>query len=214
MRTLTVFLTLMIFGCSSESMVDDLTAEEMALVSELGFDPDVALQIRRHGESLERLRGLNDKWEEVDANGLILMTAPERGEEILKTLRSALVTTGYTAYINDQGFGFGPDSIALLKNADPFVYLGIVGINGINYEIEHADVLRRLRVWDDQYGLNLVGAGFDWVQAEFSNPPNDWMSFAEEVYEFCPDVVDQGSGSIKSLASELRQINGVYLWWD
>ncbi len=54
----------------------------------------------------------------------------------------------------------------------------------------------------------------DWLQAEFVTPPSDWNSFAQEVYEFCPDVVDQGTGSVEALSLELQQMNGVYLWWD
>ena len=75
-------------------------------------------------------------------------------------------------------------------------------------------VLERYRNWDEKYGLRLNGAGMDWLFAEFENPPSDWTAFAREVYEFCPDVVDQGTGSVESLASEMKRMRGVYLWWD
>lgn len=120
----------------------------------------------------------------------------------------------YAACLLDQGFGFGPDSIAVLANTDPYVYLQTVRINGINYDIEHADVMQRLKKWDDLYGLRVYGAGMDWLQAEFDTPPRDWAAFAEEVYEFCPDVVDQGTGSVEALATELKKIRDIYLWWD
>jgi len=39
-------------------------------------------------------------------------------------------------------------------------------------------------------------------------------AFAEEVYQFCPDVVDQGAGSIDALAEEMKRTNALFLWWD
>jgi hypothetical protein len=33
------------------------------------------------------------------------------------------------------------------------------------------------------------------------------------MYQFCPDIVDQGAGSISALASELEK-GAIYFWWD
>ena len=38
--------------------------------------------------------------------------------------------------------------------------------------------------------------------------------FAKEVYTFCPDVVDQGVGSIEALEEAIKEMHGVWLWWD
>jgi hypothetical protein len=80
--------------------------------------------------------------------------------------------------------------------------------------LDHAKVLERYTQWAEKYGLRLVGAGSDWIEAEFTRPPSDWKVFAAEVYEFCPDVVDQGTGSVPALAEEMKAQNAVYLWWD
>jgi hypothetical protein len=34
------------------------------------------------------------------------------------------------------------------------------------------------------------------------------------MYDFCPDIVDQGVGSVKALATELRRSRSLYFWWD
>jgi Domain of unknown function (DUF4253) len=59
-----------------------------------------------------------------------------------------------------------------------------------------------------------VGAGQDWIEAEFASYPEDWLAFANDVYEFCPDVVDQGASDVATLAAEMRRSNTLYLWWD
>lgn len=54
--------------------------------------------------------------------------------------------------------------------------------------------------------------GFD--EAVFKKTPADMDAFAREVYEFCPDVVDQGVGTVHALAREMRKTGALYLWWD
>jgi hypothetical protein len=35
-----------------------------------------------------------------------------------------------------------------------------------------------------------------------------------EMYYFCPDVVDQGTGSVKALAESILGANVWFFWWD
>ena len=58
------------------------------------------------------------------------------------------------------------------------------------------------------------GLIFDWFEAAFETPPKDYTKFAREVYAFCPDIVDQGAGSVEELAKEIERTKSVYLWWD
>ena len=68
--------------------------------------------------------------------------------------------------------------------------------------------------WDASYGLVFRGIAFDWVEAEFKKQPEDMLGFAQEVYKFCPDVVDQGTETVPALAAEMKRTNTLYLWWD
>jgi hypothetical protein len=129
---------------------------------------------------------------------------------LLGRVRTLLQGTEYNAYL----VSIFRDEVAILQNTDQYQYLDIVSTDGINYELTHEDVLAQYRDWDDAYGLSLNGAEFDWLEAELEDPPDDWQSFAEEVYEFAPDVVEQGSGDINSLAEYMRETNTVFLWWD
>lgn len=38
--------------------------------------------------------------------------------------------------------------------------------------------------------------------------------FSEEVYEFCPDIVDQGVGDMKKLKDSIKVNKELFLWWD
>jgi hypothetical protein len=101
-----------------------------------------------------------------------------------------------------------------IVRTDDLGYLAIVRTAGVNQDVSHDQVVARYKAWDAKYGLVLVGAGQDWLEATFRTPPNDWLAFAKEVAAFCPDVVEQGTGSVEALAKEMSESDSVYLWWD
>lgn len=210
-RILFTLIAFLVAGCTAKEA--KLTPQEDAVIASVGMERSVALDIKRFGVSIHRLTGINPDHNEIQANGILLQTKPKSGRTALAKIRGCLAGTPYRAYLNDDSFGYGPDKIAVLKS-DDYAYLAIIRTDGINYDLEHPQVMARYRLWNERYGLKLVGAGQDWLEAEFVNPPKDMQSFAEEVYKFCPDVVDQGTGDVQSLAREMASSKSVYLWWD
>jgi hypothetical protein len=63
-------------------------------------------------------------------------------------------------------------------------------------------------------GWRLTGLGYDTVDLEFAALPSDLGAFAKELYEFCPDLIDQGFGSLATLEHHLRATRRVHFWWD
>lgn len=198
-------------GCAPA--MAQLTPAEEAVAIEANVDPAVAAQVRALGTSIQRLSGQTPDFNQVAADGIVVATAPNAGREVHATLRERLSGTPYSAYLLDENFGYAPDQVAVLETGD-YEYLAVVRTDGINLDLEHEAVLERYKQWDAKYGLQLIGAGTDWLEAEFRQPPEDWLAFANEVYEFCPDVVDQGSGEVAALAKEMQETGRVYLWWD
>lgn len=84
--------------------------------------------------------------------------------------------------------------------------------DGGNYDITTEGLIQRLHAWDLRYGIDIVGAGHDFVDLRLQRPPKPGRAFAEEVYALCPDSVDQGVGSIAAL-TELVEAGELFLWW-
>jgi hypothetical protein len=207
---LLMIVALLLCGCAAAE--PPLTEAETAVASAAGVDAAIALKARSAGTSIERLVAITED-DEVPGPGIVVLTKPSAGREVLQKLRKDLAGTPYRAYLRDDGFGHGPDRIAVAK-VDDFGYLALVRTDGINQDIEHEVVLERYKAWNAKYGLELVGAGQDWLEARLVRPPADWNAFAKEVYAFCPDVVDQGTDSVDVLAKEMQRDNLVFLWWD
>lgn len=211
MRLLLLLAILCSAACAAQEVA--LTAQEEAIVSAVGVDKTLATRLKVQGESIERLKGLSADFEETQADGIVVLTAPGDGADVLAGIRKQLAGTSYRAYLHDNAFGHGPDKVAVIEG-DDYAYLGIVRTDGINHDLDHEAVMARYRLWDQKYGLRLVGAGGDWIEAEFVRPPEDWQAFAQELYAFCPDIVDQGVGDVDALAGELQKAGRLYLWWD
>ena len=66
--------------------------------------------------------------------------------------------------------------------------------NGANCGHSTDDVIARLKAWDEVYGLDVSDAGGDRVRVCFHSLPDDVAGLADEIYRFCPDIVDQHFG--------------------
>lgn len=205
-------LFLLFLTCASGRA--SLSPDEEVLVKDLGFDRVAMASVKALGRSVERLMGRSVDYQRIPAAGVVLLTKPNEGHTVLIAVRRLLADSPYRAYLNEQAFGHGPDKVAVMKTSDPYAYLAVVRTDGVNYDIDHAQVIARYRELTKRYGLLLVGAGQDWLEAKFSRQPEDWKAFAQEVYAFCPDIVDQGTGTVEALAHEMRRTNTLYLWWD
>ncbi len=207
-----VFIILLLVSCSRGEA--ELTVEEEKLVSELNYDIDLMTRVKSVGKSYDRFIGVDDHDGSLPTNALILSIAPNQGRKALSDIWGIFSGTSYKVYLYDDVFGYADDQIIILKSKDQFDCLATVRTDGINYDLTHEKVLAQYKVWNDKYGLILIGGAHDWIEAKFSTPPSDWISFANEVYSFCPDIVDQGVGDVESLAAEMKATNTLYLWWD
>jgi hypothetical protein len=120
----------------------------------------------------------------------------------------------YMAFIIEMNEAIRSDKIGILKGNDQYDVLRIMQTNGDDYDISNEDIIERLQEWEKRYPFAIIGAENDWVEIEFRAVPDDIRSFAQEVYDFCPDPVDQDAGSIEDLIKEIKATKRLLLWWD
>jgi hypothetical protein len=74
-----------------------------------------------------------------------------------------------------------------------------------------------LRSWRDRYGAELVGLGSDRMDLRVTRRPQsraEALDVAREHYAYCPDIVDQSSGTLTDLAACLMANDWWGFWWD
>jgi hypothetical protein len=124
-----------------------------------------------------------------------------------------LVFAGTDSWLGNEDHG---DRVELVVGPgdDQFDILRLARSDAVNYDMMTEDLVRKLKTFDKEVGLDILQANTDTVVARIKRLPPDLSTFAKDVYEFCPDVVDQGVGSVEALQAELRRTHQLYLWWD
>jgi len=163
--------------------------------------------------ALAELRPMDSLGNALPARGVSFALPERQSLPAIARLRRRM-GAGYLVFRAEQGFGHGPDSIAVMPGSDQFDALRVRGTSGPNYNITTDSAIALARRWDAEFGLDIVGAGLDWFEARFRRTPTDFLALARLLYRVCPDVVDQGSGTVEGLAGDMRQSNTLYCWWD
>ncbi|CEG11029.1 conserved exported hypothetical protein [groundwater metagenome] len=211
-----ILLIIVLFSLCLEKQVS-LSLQDKELAERIGFDEQVLLIVKKDSKvQLQQLTGFNENGTKTKVNGLSINAPYEKSEQLVFKLRPKLRPKGYMVFLSEVNFGIDnkPDEIAILKGTDQYDILRIKWTNGINYGIENKDVIDKLKEWEKRYPFEILGADFDWIEAEFKTVPEDMDSFVEEVYEFCPDIVNQGINTFENLSKEMRETKRLYLWWD
>jgi hypothetical protein len=210
-----VFLTasaLILVG-GAETIALSPHAEELA--KSIKFDRQVLIIAKEEtGASIHRLIGYDEKNYQIVVDGIAVTVPEDRTDTVLASLRKKLSPLKYMAFVVEMNAGIKTDRIGILKGTDQYDILRVMHTDGEDYDISNDDVIERLKDWEKSSPFYIIGADNDWVELEFKTLPKDLKAFAEEVYDFSPDTVDQGPGNVSGLIAEMQRTKRLFLWWD
>jgi len=89
---------------------------------------------------------------------------------------------------------------------DPFNAIREAGTNGANYVLDTPDIIDRLIQWQSLFSFEVKEAGGDTVDIEFKTLPRDMDAFVRDLYDFCPDLVDQGTGCVHEMVDAMEEM--------
>ncbi len=146
-----------------------------------------------------------------------VLIAEDKSLSFLVKVRQKL-PQGFAAFLGtDQWLGddrFDGVELIVVETRDQLDFLRWAESDGINYDLDTEDIIAKLQSYHDQFGINILQAATDTVVFRLLALPDDLMAFAHDLYEFCPDIVDQGCGSVAKLADIVDRTQKVFLWWD
>lgn len=216
-QLLTIILVVLfpLLGCGQNS---GLTKAETELANKLGFKTELLAELKSLSKGgLDQLPAIDPETGDVlDGklfNGIYSVTIDEESAvPVVKKLKSKFRDNGYLIFAFDGEED--KSGIAVIKGTDDLDILRYRRTDGINYDLENGDIVDKISKWKTAYGLVVVGCGRDWLHVEFDKLPADLDKFAKEVYEFCPDSVEQGTGTVELLKEAIKEMHGIWLWWD
>lgn len=108
----------------------------------------------------------------------------------------------------------GKVELAIAEGKDQLDILRHAASDAINYGMETEDLVKKLAAYDKKYSIDIFHAETDTIEFDVKGDVDDWGAFAKDLYKFCPDIVDQGIGTVERLEEALVDTGRVYLWWD
>ncbi|WNF24627.1 DUF4253 domain-containing protein [Mesobacillus jeotgali] len=144
--------------------------------------------------------------------GICIETSEKESEHLVLKLNQELQKVNYQAFICD----YDQKEIGIIKGTDQFDILKVQQTNGDNCDIGNENVISKLKDWHGRYPFIIIGADYDWVEMRFQSMPKDkeLKGLAKEIEKFCPDIVEQGTGTISGLIQDMKETGKLLLWWD
>ena len=141
----------------------------------------------------------------------------DHAEQTVTDIRHALAP-GLFAYIGTTRW-LGDEKhveveVVVFSGKDQFDIVRTARTDASAYKLYNADLVKHLQDYDQKYGIDIFQAEGDGIQFHLKKLPDDLDDFVKDVYEFCPDVVDQGFGSLQALKEDIQRTSTLRLWWD
>lgn len=150
---------------------------------------------------------------EIPGGLQIVLPADYSGVVDLESLQGGLLGKGYFIF-EPGGLSQSPHRLYVLPSDDPYHALAAMGTSGVNCGIGPGYLVEWLQGLEEIQPFVLLGIGHDLVAGRFLSPIVDPEGLAQEMYELCPDIVDQGTGTVEELAESLAESDSLFLWWD
>jgi hypothetical protein len=193
---------------------DGLTLDENIVCVMAGVQLQDGLLLKKLTKhTLKQLPFTKGYSESGRSPGVCSITTEKNARKILDKHLNKFISEG--KYIFISGFSAKGYQVAIVSvTVDPYEIVKYAGTSRANYDVTTDDIISNFKQWNTAFGIRLVSIGFDFCEGEIQDKNLDYKKLAAEVYEFCPDVVDQGTETVERLEKEIKETGRILLWWD
>jgi uncharacterized protein len=138
-------------------------------------------------------------------------------DDLLARLQAEARAKGYTlVYTETDWQGKGLTRLLLFPTPQEAACIAACGTNADNYGMGPREIVNWCAETRGSHPFAITGAGFDFMELEFSRPLANAAALARRIAMFCPDCeVDPDDGAaIAKFAQELAAQGTCFFWWD
>ena len=89
---------------------------------------------------------------------------------------------------------------------DPFAAVRKAGTSAPNFDLDNAAIIDQLTKWKALCEFSVERAEGDSIEIKFETLPKDMGAFVRDLYDFCPDLVDQGTGCVHEMIDAMDEM--------
>ena len=124
--------------------------------------------------------------------------------------RGMIAFIGTTCNLETNEFNKAEIVIALGKSQ--FDIIKIARCNDRNCGLSTENIIDKLKQYDRNFGINIFHAELNTIKFTFKSLPENITKFCQDLYSFCPDLLDSGIDSNQELKARIRIAQEVYPW--
>ncbi len=168
-------------------------------------------------EEICRFNAEDDETYILDTGLVFDFVSEDKAHKIFEEFHKLVEEEGYYLFLSRLDFDEAYNSyydIIIMPAIDQFDIINKMGTDGLNYEIYSDDIIKNMKEWHKEVGFEICVVDEDRVEAYMTKKPNDLKKFCSRVYEFCPDVIDQGYGTMEAMLEDIEASQYFWMWWD
>ena len=142
-----------------------------------------------------------------------VLVASERADEVRASVRSQL-PGGWQAWLGHRESATKQVELVVGAATLPEHVVRYSHIDPVNYNLHPELVAERLMAWHAVHGVDILQSDGESMEIALLRAPQNVSAFAAELAEFCPDIVQQGVGTVDRLAETIAKDGRFHLWWD
>lgn len=117
-----------------------------------------------------------------------------------------IVTLAQSVWSGAPGIATKTEKTHIMKSAnDPFAEIREAETSAPNFDLDTEAIIAELRRWQTLCTFSVTAAGTDRIEIEFATLPKAMDAFVRDLYDFCPDLVDQGTGCMAETIEAMKE---------
>jgi len=174
-------------------------------------EASLAAEFQRAIQALARkMSGSPNALRPLELGGFELDIQSDAATDILLKRHDSLRAQGVYAIATDSKH----KRLALLPTNSWATAVAWAQTSAPNFDLTTPQIIKRLQQLELDVPFVIIAAGDDFLEGRFLAAAFGSRKVAQFLYDLCPDMVDQGAGTIASSAEELKRTKGFFLWWD
>lgn len=190
-----------------------LTENEIELCSQIDFDENIALIVKKISNSsgISQLAECLESEEDLVVNGITIDVDEEDAYEVIDKLWEALDDNGYIAFYCERNYGDEPDKIGVIKSEDELDILRIMKPEGVDGDPTSEEIMAKINEWRLRYPMRLIGADFNWVEIVLSSDITNIKDLTNEINELWPEVVENTADDYEEFVQYVEESHIIFL---
>ncbi len=120
----------------------------------------------------------------------------------------------YLTHLHFDSLNHSFFDIAIVQAKNQLEAVKRVGTSSKNYDVSNEKVLEKLESWNHKINYKIMVIDVNRIEGYLLSNPLSMKKFTEEIYEFCPDVIDKGYGTMDAMIKYYEVNKYFWLWWD